>query len=171
MSYNPLDSQSDCFKPPETPVEVECLHCGRRYQSNLIEWRVETSAEGDLHGFWCCPIPGCDGRGFGFDILPTDPEYHDEHGGWVSCDDDEAKPMLKHGPNTACGGKGRKRPLITQAALLEDVCNNEGDALEMPGACCPVTYHARIATRRCGLRFGASQSAGRAMPAIHPAAQ
>ena len=48
----------------------------------------EPDADGKLHGFWCCPIPGCDGRGFGFDILPTDPEYQDERGGWVSFDDE-----------------------------------------------------------------------------------
>jgi hypothetical protein len=89
MSYDPLDSQADPFKPPETPVEVACLHCGREYESYLIEWRVETSAEGDPHGFWCCPTPGCSGRGFGFDILPTDPNYQDENGGWVHCDDEE----------------------------------------------------------------------------------
>jgi len=89
MTLDPFDPQDDCFKPPETPVEVECLHCGRRYMSSLIEWRIETSADGALQGFWCCPTPDCGGCGFGFDILPTDPDYHDEHGGWVSFDDDD----------------------------------------------------------------------------------
>ena len=88
MAYDPLDSQADPFRPPETAVEVSCLHCGQQYESYLIEWRVETSRDGTPHGFWCCPTPGCDGRGFGFDIFPTDPHYHDERGGWV-CDDDE----------------------------------------------------------------------------------
>jgi len=27
--------------------------------------------------------------GFGFDILPTDPEYRDERGGWVMDDEEE----------------------------------------------------------------------------------
>jgi len=25
-------------------------------------------------------MPGCDGKGFGFDIFPVDPEYRDENG-------------------------------------------------------------------------------------------
>ena len=83
MPYDPLDAQADPFKPPETPVEVSCLHCGKEYESYLIEWRVLTSAAGEPHGFWCCPTPGCDGKGFGFDIFPTDPHYQDERGGWV----------------------------------------------------------------------------------------
>ena len=40
-------------------------------------------------GFWCCPIPGCDGRGFCFDIFPTDPEWRDEHGERVWVDGGE----------------------------------------------------------------------------------
>jgi len=88
MIYDPLDPDGDPFKPPAVPTEVCCLHCGEEYDSYLIEWRVETSPDGSKHGFWCCPTPGCDGRGFGFDILPTDPEYRDERGGWVQMDDE-----------------------------------------------------------------------------------
>jgi len=89
MSYDPLDSDADPFKPPTAPTEVQCLHCGKEYESYLIEWRIEPGADGSPHGFWCCPTPGCDGRGFGFDILPTDPRYRDEHGGWVGDDEDD----------------------------------------------------------------------------------
>ena len=89
MPENPLDPDRDPFRPPEVPTEVSCLHCGREYDSYLIEWRVETDAEGKQHGFWCCPTPGCGGIGFGFDILPTDPEYQDERGGWVQDDEGE----------------------------------------------------------------------------------
>jgi hypothetical protein len=89
MSCDPPDPQKDPFRPPAVPVEVCCLHCGKEYDSYLIEWRIETVEDGSLHGFWCCPTPECSGRGFGFDILPTDPEYRDERGGWVSCDEDE----------------------------------------------------------------------------------
>jgi hypothetical protein len=78
---NPLEPDGDPFGPPAENTTVGCLHCGQEYDSYRIEWRVEDTANGP-HGFWCCPIPGCDGRGFGFDILPTDPNYHDEHGGW-----------------------------------------------------------------------------------------
>jgi hypothetical protein len=89
MSSDPLEGDDDPFKPPAVPTPVACLHCGREYDSYLIEWRVETASDGGKQGFWCCPTPGCDGRGFGFDILPTDPEYQDENGGWVWDDDDD----------------------------------------------------------------------------------
>ena len=88
MTDNPLDSAGDPFGPPGVSVEVECLHCGQRYDSYLIEWRIITDVDGNQHGFWCCPTPDCGGMGFGFDIFPTDPNYQDEHGGWMHCDDD-----------------------------------------------------------------------------------
>ena len=119
MSDDPLDPDRDPFRPPEVPTEVSCLHCGREYDSYLIEWRVETDAEGKQHGFWCCPTPGCSGIGFGFDILPTDPEYRDEHGGWIQDDegeeedefdendlDDEMSADFPGEPNGSPGGNG-----------------------------------------------------------------
>jgi hypothetical protein len=87
--YDPLDPDNDVFRPPAIPTLVACLHCGEEYESYRIEWRVERDADGKQRGFWCCPIEGCGGCGFGFDILPVDPNYRDEHGGWVSFDDDE----------------------------------------------------------------------------------
>ncbi len=42
-------------------------------------------------------MPGCDGIGFGFDLLPTDPDYQDEHGGWIH-DEDESDDA-EHGSN------------------------------------------------------------------------
>jgi len=83
------DPSADPFRPPEMPTEVACLHCGRQYESYLIEWREQIDEKGQVEGFWCCPTPGCGGAGFGFDILPTDPTYCDERGGWVQCDVDE----------------------------------------------------------------------------------
>jgi hypothetical protein len=90
--YNPLDPDGDPFHPPEIATLVFCLHCRQEYDSYRIEWRVFTDADGKAHGFWCCPMPGCDGKGFGFDILPVDPEYRDERGGWFSDDDDDSEP-------------------------------------------------------------------------------
>jgi hypothetical protein len=124
MSYDPLDPTNDPFGPPEVPVEVECLHCGEQYQSNLIEWRIENDADGRPHGFWCCPTPGCGGMGFGFDILPTDPEYQDENGGWVDCDDEDdeedfeeddlGEDLASDGPidHAKPSGNGHGRPQI-----------------------------------------------------------
>jgi hypothetical protein len=83
------DRHTDPFAPPEISTEVCCIHCGETYDSWQIEWRLLTNRDGEERGFWCCPMPGCDGMGFGFDILPTDPNYHDEHGGWIHCDDED----------------------------------------------------------------------------------
>lgn len=87
--YDPTDPAGDPFGPPAIPTVVGCLHCHQEYDSYLIEWRIETDAAGRPHGFWCCPTPGCDGRGFGFDILPTDPNYRDEDGERMYVFDDE----------------------------------------------------------------------------------
>jgi hypothetical protein len=80
MADDNMSPKNDPFGPPAVSTVVQCLHCGEQYDSYLIEWRVERSADGKPHGFWCCPIAGCDGKGFGFDILPIDPHYRDEHG-------------------------------------------------------------------------------------------
>ena len=85
----PDDPNTDPFHPPAIPTEVFCLHCQREYDSYLIEWRVETCADGKERGFWCCPTPDCGGRGFGFDIFPTDPEYRNEDGESFWSEDDE----------------------------------------------------------------------------------
>ena len=97
--------ETDPFRPPAIPTEVCCLHCGREYESYLIQWQEERDEVGDVHGFWCCPTPGCDGRGFGFDIFPTDPEYRGEDGEpmWfvddgeeeMGADDDDGDMLLE----------------------------------------------------------------------------
>ena len=122
MTYNPLDPSDDPFGPPEVSVEVECLHCGQQYESYRIEWRIKTDADGNQHGFWCCPMPDCDGKGFGFDILPTDPNYHDERGGWVHCDEEDydedefAEDFSSDGATDqgTHGGNGHGKPKIVE---------------------------------------------------------
>ena len=88
MAYDSLDPAGDPFYPPPISTLVFCLHCKQEYDSYRIEWRVLTDTDGKQHGFWCCPIEGCGGKGFGFDILPVDPTYQDERGGWIQDDDD-----------------------------------------------------------------------------------
>ena len=80
---------TDPFGPPVIPTTVGCLHCQEVYDSYRIEWRVGTDHRGRPWGFWACPTPGCDGKGFGFDIHPTDPDYRDEFGGYVYDDEPE----------------------------------------------------------------------------------
>jgi hypothetical protein len=87
-TYDPLDPAGDPFGPPAIPTLVGCLHCGREYDSYLIEWRIEPDADGQPHGWWCCPTPGCGGRGFGCDIFPTDRDYRDEDGNKMWIDDE-----------------------------------------------------------------------------------
>ena len=73
---------------PRFPSRWNACTAGSSTRAILIEWRIESDADGNLHGFWCYPTPGCGGVGFGFDILPTDPDYRDERGGWMHCDDE-----------------------------------------------------------------------------------
>jgi len=89
MEYDPLNSDSDPFGPPAISTVVHCIHCGEEYDSYKIEWRIERDADGKEHGFWCCPMEDCDGKGFGFDIFPVDPEYRDENGELMWCSDED----------------------------------------------------------------------------------
>lgn len=79
------------FCPPPVPTLVHCIHCNAEYESYLIEWREYLGRDGEREGRWCCPMPGCDGVGFCFDIFPVDPEWRDEHGNKVWYDDDEGE--------------------------------------------------------------------------------
>ncbi|MFO0965008.1 MAG: hypothetical protein U0793_05385 [Gemmataceae bacterium] len=89
-SYDPLDPDADRFRPPTLSTLVGCLHCHQEYESYRIEWRVQTTLDGKRHGFWCCPIENCDGKGFGVDIFPVDPDYRDEDGNKMWFDDEES---------------------------------------------------------------------------------
>lgn len=76
----PSDALEDPFRPPDEPVQVRCLHCGQEYSSDQIVWRKD---DDDPQGFWCCPIEGCDGMGFQFDIHPVDSDL------WIDDDEDD----------------------------------------------------------------------------------
>ena len=87
--HDPLDPKNDPFGPPAIPTLVACIHCGEEYESYRIEWRIETDVAGNPHGFWCCPIEGCDGKGFGSDIFPVDPDYQIEGLEYFDDEDDD----------------------------------------------------------------------------------
>ncbi|MGD9636980.1 MAG: hypothetical protein AB7G28_14590 [Pirellulales bacterium] len=91
MAHDSLNPDNDPFAPPVISTVVHCIHCGEEYDSYRIEWRIERDAGGEAHGFWCCPIEGCDGKGFGFDIFPVDPEYRDENGELMWCSDESGE--------------------------------------------------------------------------------
>jgi len=61
----PKEAQEDPFRPPRRPRDVFCLHCGKLYSSEKLRWRRRGG-----QWAWCCPTPGCDGRGYKFDIFP-----------------------------------------------------------------------------------------------------
>ncbi len=85
-SPSPSDQQHDVFGPPPEAIEVHCLHCDHSYMSDLII--AIQAADGSIH--YACPVPNCDGMGFGFDIHPTDPTWCSEEMGYFqSWDDDE----------------------------------------------------------------------------------
>lgn len=75
---DPTDKFKDPFAPPKNPCVVCCIHCGSTYDSWRIIWR-DMPGEA-IEGAWCCPIPGCDGIGFRFDIHPVDPNWEVENG-------------------------------------------------------------------------------------------
>jgi hypothetical protein len=79
--------EDDPMGPPKIPVEVECIHCGNTYMSDQIRWQPDP--QGPDGGWWVCPIEGCDGAGFCFDIYPTDPEVARQFGVHMWSDDDE----------------------------------------------------------------------------------
>lgn len=115
---NPQDR--DCFHPPDVPIEVECIHCGNVYNSSLIEWRYGAGPPG-YAGAWCCPIPGCDGVGFLFDIWPTDPEWRDEQGNKVCFFDDEDEEFEEFDASEQQPSEGpQKRPPGRNDFLDED---------------------------------------------------
>jgi len=83
------DPDADGFKPPAEPIEVGCLHCGQVFMSDQMRYVVSLDPDGQEMGFWCCPDPACDGKGFLFDLYPTDPQWRDEEGNLVWSDDDD----------------------------------------------------------------------------------
>lgn len=83
------ERESDPFGPPRIACECYCLHCRRTFMSDEIWFqRIKNAQAGKLDGFWMCPTPNCDGKGFTFDIFPTDPD-HPANEGWYDGEDEE----------------------------------------------------------------------------------
>ena len=56
--------------------------------SDQMWFQKVVGAKDGFPGFWMCPTPNCDGAGFTFDLVPTDPD-HPANEGWHSFDDQE----------------------------------------------------------------------------------
>lgn len=93
------DRGDDSLGPPAIPTLVGCLHCQEEYESYLIERRKEPDADGVLRWWWCCPTPGCTGRGFTIDIFPVDPDWTDEEGNRLWVDDADLDDEDEFGPD------------------------------------------------------------------------
>ena len=65
----PQAALDDPFKPPDVPVQVECIQCGDRYSSDEMVW-VDDADDPLGGGWWCRNTDKCDGAGFGFDVIP-----------------------------------------------------------------------------------------------------
>lgn len=142
-TYDPTDPKGDPFHPPSISTLVGCLHCGEEYDSYRIEWRVFTDPDGSKHGFWCCPIDGCDGKGFGFDIHPVDADYVDpdgrDMGHWVDDpppdpDTDYDKPPAQPTP-VRCELCGKAYSSADMVWWVDEDCPE--DAFQMSGWMCP----------------------------------
>jgi hypothetical protein len=87
LSFSDFSSDEDdddgAFPPPEEPVEVRCIHCGKEFLSSAMvkRWQEHMSEFA-----WCCPDDECDGVGFCFDIWPLDPDWRDASGDAVHDD-------------------------------------------------------------------------------------
>jgi hypothetical protein len=82
--------QRDAFAPPDEPCECYCLHCNRVFMSDGIWFQRVINGRPGFEGCWMCPTPNCDGKGFTFDIFPTDPN-HPANAGWVDDDDEDVE--------------------------------------------------------------------------------
>jgi hypothetical protein len=94
----PPEALEDHMKPPKESILVHCLHCGQEYESYEIVWEPNDKPphEGETHrmpGMWCCPVEGCGGAGFCFDIFPVDEDYVDPETGERLWHDDP--PMIE----------------------------------------------------------------------------
>lgn len=120
----------DCFAPPAVACECYCLHCRRTFMSSAMWFQRIRNPRGEaLDGFWMCPTPNCDGKGFSFDIFPTDPD-HPANDGWFSCDEfDDEEQWLDddEDEDPAVDVEGEYDPDEPQYQQLDELSAEEDD--------------------------------------------
>lgn len=70
----------DEFQPPMPSVRLRCIHCGEECDSRDMVYRW---SDEEQFGRWCCPTPGCDGKGVGLDLWECENPGCGESGGGV----------------------------------------------------------------------------------------
>jgi hypothetical protein len=80
------DDSERGFPPPDDPIMVYCMHCGKEYMSSEMippsggKQRRAARTPEMMEGIWWCATPGCNAGGFGLDVFPVDPEWKDPKG-------------------------------------------------------------------------------------------
>ena len=124
------NAHGDCFAPPDEPCECYCLHCRRTFMSSAMWFqRIRNPRGEELDGFWMCPTANCDGKGFSFDIFPTDPD-HPANEGWFSCDEAEVDdPWLEDEDDgePAADAEAEYDPDEPQYQQLDVFCEDDVD--------------------------------------------
>jgi len=135
------DGERDPFGPPAEPCECYCLHCNRVFMSDGMWFQKVINGRDGFDGFWMCPTPNCDGKGFTFDIFPTDPN-HPANEGWVEDDDeivdvpydddDDGEPVGRDVSEFAAAGADESEwdPAESKYAEMDQAYGNDDDDLE-----------------------------------------
>ncbi len=74
------DDMESGFPPPDEPIMVFCMHCGKEYMSSEMVPPDGTRSPIMMDRMWWCGTPGCSAGGFGLDVFPVDPEWKDPKG-------------------------------------------------------------------------------------------
>jgi hypothetical protein len=111
----PRVDPTDLFSPPQEPCECYCLHCGRTFSSDGIWLQRYRQPPRDSKGFWMCPTPNCDGRGFTLDIFPTDPHHPCNANGLYDDDDEEFADDLG-----ACEREALREELLAEGLSIDE---------------------------------------------------
>jgi hypothetical protein len=121
--------RDDPMGPPKEPCECWCMHCRRTFMSSGMWFQRVINDPSGFKGFWMCPTPNCEGKGFTFDIFPVDPD-HPANDGWVYDDDDdeegyEDEDFFEDSPHDQDGEADAYDPDETKWKELDELAGEE----------------------------------------------